>query len=146
MGDDCFGCGVDNAGGLHLRFERRPDGSAASRVDLVSTYQGEPGVVHGGIQATLLDEVMCKAVQYRIHDLGYDDVVVTASMELRFRAPCPVGLPLDVTAEFDRIEWPSVHVVGRILDAEQRVVTEGAARWRVLTDRPGPEPEAVDVE
>lgn len=139
MGDNCFGCGADNPDGLHLRFERRDDGSAASQAEVSSAYQGEPGVVHGGIQATLLDEIMCKAVQYRVQDLGYDDVVVTASMELRFRAPCPIESPLLLTAEVERVEWPSVHVVGRISSGEQQVVTEGAARWRVLTDRPAPE-------
>lgn len=55
-GYQCFGCDPENAVGLALEFHR--DG------DVVTTewqpraeLEGYPGVVHGGIQATLADEI-----------------------------------------------------------------------------------------
>ena len=66
---NCFGCDPNNPIGLRLSFllERTPDG------DLVTTsweprrdLEGYPGVVHGGIQATLCDEVAAWYV-YAVH-------------------------------------------------------------------------------
>ena len=54
----CFGCGEDNPEGLHLQFEEQPDGAGHAVVVLGDHHSGEPGIVHGGIQATMLDEVM----------------------------------------------------------------------------------------
>ncbi len=55
-GYQCFGCDPNNGVGLRLTFHRRDDVVTTTwhpRGDL----EGYPGVVHGGIQATLADEV-----------------------------------------------------------------------------------------
>lgn len=55
-GYNCFGCAPDNPAGFHLEFFEDGD-------DIVTfwqpsaPYQGWEGIVHGGIQALLLDEV-----------------------------------------------------------------------------------------
>ena len=54
----CFGCGPANPSGLKLRFYETDDGVESEYV-VPSDLDGAPGIVHGGIQATLLDEVMC---------------------------------------------------------------------------------------
>ena len=145
MSHECFGCGLDNPSGLHLEITEAANRSATCTAIVPRIYAGEPGVVHGGIQATLLDEVLCKAVQYDMWSRDIDAVVVTASMELRFRAACPIDEPLTIRAAVDRIDWPSYHVSGAILDSSGVVVTEATARWRVLGDVPiPPDLEPVD--
>ncbi len=134
MSDECFGCGLDNPDGLHLKIEQAADKSAVCTATVPRAYAGEPGVVHGGIQATLLDEVLCKAAQYDMWARDIDAVIVTASMELRYRAACPIDEALTIRAFVDRVEWPSYHVVGSIADQSGNVVTEATARWRVLGD------------
>jgi uncharacterized protein (TIGR00369 family) len=53
----CFVCGESNAIGLKLRFTT--DGHAVhTRFRLRDTHIGFRGVVHGGILATVLDEIM----------------------------------------------------------------------------------------
>lgn len=55
-GYQCFGCDPNNGIGLRLTFHRAGDVVTTTwspRGDL----EGYPGVVHGGIQATLADEV-----------------------------------------------------------------------------------------
>jgi hypothetical protein len=53
--------GADNPKGLRLRFFETDEGV---EVDYVSPphLDGAPGIIHGGIQGTLLDEAMCMAV------------------------------------------------------------------------------------
>lgn len=52
----CFGCGPHNPHGLRLRFEREGD-VVRSRFTLGSGYDGPPGILHGGLQAMVADEV-----------------------------------------------------------------------------------------
>jgi acyl-coenzyme A thioesterase PaaI-like protein len=52
----CFGCGPHNPHGLRMRFEREGD-VIRSRLTLGSGYDGPPGILHGGLQAFIADEV-----------------------------------------------------------------------------------------
>jgi len=52
----CFGCGPNNPHGLQLRFEREGD-VVRTRFTLGAGYDGPPGILHGGLQALIADEV-----------------------------------------------------------------------------------------
>jgi acyl-coenzyme A thioesterase PaaI-like protein len=91
-GGGCFGCSGDNPAGLRLRFFRDPAG-VRCETTIAAAYQGAPQVVHGGIQAVLLDETCCAAAYFTTG--GF---VVTGALDLRYRRPCPVGTALVVTA------------------------------------------------
>ena len=52
----CFGCAPDNVAGLHMEFFR--DGEEFwSEWSPKEQFDGWKGVVHGGIQVTLMDEI-----------------------------------------------------------------------------------------
>jgi uncharacterized protein (TIGR00369 family) len=86
----CFVCGPHNPDGLHLEFVRDGDDGARSTVTLPPRVQGWRGVAHGGIAVMLLDEVMAYAC------ILHGDRAVTASCEVRFRKPVPLGQTLVV--------------------------------------------------
>ncbi len=90
--DHCFACGRKNPGGLGMRVEYAP-AEAICRVTLADTFQGWAGIAHGGVVATLLDEIMAHAV---LHFVGHG---VTASLELRYLQPVPLGRELLVRGE-----------------------------------------------
>lgn len=52
----CFGCGPHNPTGLRLKFERDGD-IIRTRFTLGPGYDGPPGLMHGGLQALVADEV-----------------------------------------------------------------------------------------
>ena len=81
----CFVCGPSNPDGLHLAFVRDGDDGARSTVTLPPRVQGWRGVAHGGVAMMLLDEVMAYAC------ILHGDIAVTASCEIRFRKPVPLG-------------------------------------------------------
>ena len=81
----CFVCGLANPDGLQLEFHWDED-EMWTDFFTHERYQGYNGVTHGGISATILDEVMAKHLTTR--GLG----VVTASMEIRYRKPVPTGV------------------------------------------------------
>ena len=80
----CFGCGPDNPMGLRLDgFER--DGNTV-RAGFVPRpeYRGFSDILHGGIVATALDEILAWTAI-----LVADTMVVTGKLELRYRQPAP---------------------------------------------------------
>jgi acyl-coenzyme A thioesterase PaaI-like protein len=91
----CFVCGLLNDAGLHAKFYTEKPGHV--RVDWTAPerYQGYPGHLHGGISAALLDEVAGRTV------LGATAFrfFVTMKMELRYRKPVPIGVPLVIRGE-----------------------------------------------
>ena len=91
----CFGCGQANLFGLQLEVDARDDGAVAGRFFVKQDHQGPPGYAHGGILATALDEAMALLV----HQLGVH--AYTTGLEIRLRAPAPVGAFVDVVASLD---------------------------------------------
>jgi uncharacterized protein (TIGR00369 family) len=58
----CFVCGGENPAGLKIEFRMDPArGAAEADVTFPERFQGWEGIVHGGLLATVLDEVMIYA-------------------------------------------------------------------------------------
>lgn len=128
--DRCFGCGHQNEHGLRMRFRKTGEGSVEADYTVPGHFGGFSSVVHGGIQATLLDEVCGMS----IHVAELDEVnVVTADFRLRFRRPVPVEAPLVVRGHLERVGPPNYFTRGEILDADGEVLTTAEARWRRLS-------------
>lgn len=80
----CFGCGPDNPIGLHIDgFEHEGD-TVRARFRPRHDYRGFHDILHGGIVATALDEILAWT-----SILVAGTMAVTATMELRFRNPAP---------------------------------------------------------
>jgi uncharacterized protein (TIGR00369 family) len=89
---NCFVCGLTNPVGLKLVFyETGPDEVVASYTP-DKDYEGYPDVLHGGIVASVLDEVGGRVVM--IGDPTH--FMMTAKLDVRYRRPTPVGQPLKV--------------------------------------------------
>jgi uncharacterized protein (TIGR00369 family) len=87
----CFGCGGANQRGMQLTFEQDDRARRIRGVFRVAAdYQGGPGFVHGGIVATLLDEVMAKVSRFE------QDYAVTSELNVEYVKPVPVGEELTV--------------------------------------------------
>lgn len=122
VADQDANSGDDRAAGLRLRFERRPPGLVATFVPR-EQHRGGPGLLHGGLAATALDETMAA--------LGWvlDDVhCVTATLEVRYRLPVPIdGQELTVEAWRERPEpRRRQRVHGRLLLADGSPAVEAS--------------------
>ena len=80
----CFGCSPTSEAGLNLSFFRNGD-EIHSLYSIPDRFHGAPGVAHGGIVATLIDEVSCATVFF-----STDTGVVTGELTVRYLKPCPV--------------------------------------------------------
>jgi acyl-coenzyme A thioesterase PaaI-like protein len=104
---NCFVCGVNNPSGLHMRFYETNTNpvSVIAEYTVPAHFQGYPGVVHGGIIATMLDEVTSRTI-FRGDPPRF---VVTAKLSMRYRKPVPVETPL--------------RLIGRVVEDRGRVIT-----------------------
>jgi len=124
----CFGCGQKNPIGLKLNFSW--DGKVA-RTEFTPNklHQGWAGVVHGGIIACLLDEVMSYAARFA----GVDSL--TARMQTRFRRPLQIDEPLTITAYLTKKTRKVVEAKGEISLKDGTVVADSTATMFVLGQR-----------
>ncbi len=90
MDDYCFACGKANPLGLKLKIQPHPEGGAVAQFTPPREFQGYEGVLHGGIAATLVDEVMVWASFFQ----GVP--VVTGTLTVKYRRPVPVEQPLEI--------------------------------------------------
>lgn len=81
--DGCFVCGLQNPIGLNLKFVS--DGETVrTEFSPKPEHEGYKGILHGGILAAIIDEVMIKV------PLARNIVCLTASMEVRFKSPATI--------------------------------------------------------
>ncbi len=82
---NCFGCAPSNPIGLKLHFELQDDWLQA-QWQPSKEYEGWENVLHGGIQATLLDEIASWIVFVKLKTAG-----VTSRLEMKFHHPVAIS-------------------------------------------------------
>jgi uncharacterized protein (TIGR00369 family) len=118
----CFACGDVNPIGMRLHIELG-EGWAETTWEPGPDYVGWEDKVHGGLLATLLDEVMAWAPS------SYDSWAVTAEMNLRFRSPANPGERLSARGWVTERRRRIYHVRGEVRGADGRMVAEATGRF-----------------
>ncbi len=78
---NCFGCSPDNDAGLKMSFSRSGE-SVICEWQPHPRFEGYPGVIHGGIQATLADETAAWFIHAVLGTAG-----VTREMNVTYHHP-----------------------------------------------------------
>ncbi len=119
--------GMRNASGLHLQYH-------LTGVRVVTTWvpgddhAGFPGLVHGGLIAAVLDDVMgrCSVLHRRW--------VVTGRMETRFREVAPLGAALLVEGWTTRFTRRVMQAEARMSLQDGTVVAEATGTYLPVPD------------
>lgn len=119
---NCFACGGANPIGMHLAIEL-DEGAAATTWVARPDFVGWEEKVHGGILATLLDEVMAWAPS------SYDSWAVTAEMSIRYRSPANPGEELRARGWVTERRRRIYHVRGEVRGADGRIIAEATGRF-----------------
>jgi acyl-coenzyme A thioesterase PaaI-like protein len=126
----CFVCGRDNPVGLKVKWDQDPaSGEIRGRVTIPKHFNGYPGVAHGGVVAAILDETAGRSI---LLDGGFEDLMVTAKLEVAYRRPTPTGVALEAVGRLLRRAGARAEA-----EAELRLPDGSvAARASVLLARP----------
>jgi len=143
----CIGCGADHPGGLHMRMVAGPGLSAHSELLVSEYHQGAPGLAHGGVMSTAMDEAM--GVLNRLLRVP----AVTARLEVDYRRPVPVGCTLHIASSIVAHDRRKVYTeaVARLDAADGPVAITAAALFLQVSlqhfaDHGNPEHLAVAIE
>ncbi|HLW06128.1 MAG TPA: PaaI family thioesterase [Marinilabiliaceae bacterium] len=114
----CFGCAPHNPGGLHMHFYLE-DGVFFGIWQPQNNFEGYKGVLHGGIQATMMDEVASWFVYSQIGTAG-----VTKSMQVAYISPTRVTeLPILVKAVLQEKVENEIHLAVELISESKVTAT-----------------------
>jgi acyl-coenzyme A thioesterase PaaI-like protein len=134
---NCFACGSLNEQGLHLELHVAGD-RCWTELTLEDRFQGWDRIAHGGIVATILDEVMAWSLA------SSDNWGVTARIAVTFRKPVPIGSRIRAEGWIEDNRRRLIQTSARIVDAgsgavlataEATYVAAGPERKRELQAR-----------
>ena len=121
--DQCFGCGGAQPHGLHLEARAGEGVSLTAEFTVRSAHQGAPGLAHGGVLATALDETL-GSLNWLLRTIA-----VTGRLETDFVRPVPVGTVLHLEAEVTAVAGRKIYsrATGRIGGPEGPVAVRAGA-------------------
>jgi len=123
----CFGCSPNNPIGLQMEFFKAGD-------EIVSTwtpganYQGFHDILHGGIQATMMDEIASWVVFIILETAG-----VTYRLQSTYRKPVRISKgPLSLRAKLIEQQRRIARIDVKLLDGEGMLCSESTVEYFVL--------------
>jgi len=122
----CFVCGPENPIGLRVRFRMEGDvciGEFTPRPE----HMGYDQVTHGGIQFSLLDDVMANWLWLQ----GLQ--CFTARADIRYREHLPVGTPVRLESRCARRKGRLALMEGRIVRLDNEAVVAEASGSFMIT-------------
>lgn len=114
---DCVVSGRANPMGIDARLWREGD-EAVCRVTLGAAFEGAPGRAHGGVVAALMDETMGLVMSISATP------AFTGRLTVTYRAPTPLGEPLEVRARLAGQEGRKITVRAELRSGD-RLLAQG---------------------
>jgi uncharacterized protein (TIGR00369 family) len=123
----CYGCGEDNEHGLRLRPYH--DGEwIVAEYTAEKRHRGFSRVVHGGVIAALLDEILTCA-----SSIAMDELAATVGLEVEFKAPMIIGERYLIRARHLGGKEGRHSSEGEITSESGKVIARGRGHFIMLT-------------
>lgn len=135
----CFVCGVANPVGLQLKFNEVSPGVIESEYTAPQHFQGYPGILHGGIVATMLDETCGRAHM----DGNSSRFYYTARLQIQYRKNVPIGQPLRLVGRAGEVRGRKAQATATLYNAAGDLLAEAEA---LLIEIPAQAMQGVDLE
>jgi uncharacterized protein (TIGR00369 family) len=123
----CFCCGADNERGLRLSITYPEKGTAETSLEVPAWFSGWKSMTHGGLLATLLDEIMAHAC------VGMAQRAVTAEITVRYQKAVETGARIRARGTVEEARGRVLSTRGWLYDAEGSLVAEATARFIATT-------------
>jgi acyl-coenzyme A thioesterase PaaI-like protein len=107
----CFGCGTANPIGLGLDGFERIDNTVRATFHPRPDYHGFADLLHGGIVAAALDEIMAWTAI-----LVEETMVMTGTLDLRYRKPARSTSTFDLVGELEQRRGRRLQISGTLID------------------------------
>lgn len=119
----CFVCGESNPKGLNIRFFA-DEHSAYVPLFLREEQMGYPGIAHGGVLMSILDELMGWSATMHTGEFS-----VSAEITTRFLKPVPLYTPLTARAQMTQRRGRVWYTHGEIVDEKGTVYVRATGKY-----------------
>ena len=136
----CFICGLENPVGLKLHIYQTEPGVIETTYTAPEHFQGYPGVLHGGIVASILDEISGRA---HMGDPSEPRFMFTGKLEVKYRKNVPIGKPLKIVGKARKTKGKMGEGWAGIYDEEGTLLAEATT---LLIDVPDDILDNTDLE
>jgi uncharacterized protein (TIGR00369 family) len=131
-GYNCFGCSSENRFGLKMHFIEEEDG-LYSYWKPEEHFQGWIGILHGGIQATLLDEIASWVVFVKLGKSG-----VTSELKIRYKKAVEMKkTPLFIKGVMREMQRNIAVIDTYLYDSEGILCAQGECKYFTFSDETG---------
>ena len=125
----CFGCSPTNPVGLKLKFYRAQS-ALYTQFTPKKDHVGWGNITHGGIMATLLDEISAWTTMSLMQTF-----CVTETLNLTYHKPVPVDVTVTVKGQVLRQDHKRTYIIASILDAQGQVCVQADVQMRQMRHR-----------
>ena len=123
----CFGCSPHNPAGLQMEFFL--DGEdVVAKWHPKEHFMGFDNILHGGIRATLIDEIAAWVVFLKLETMGYTTKLTVNYTDVVYTNKGPITLRARIRERTKK----SALIDIEILNKEGKVVTTGEAEYFVI--------------
>ncbi|MCB1194597.1 PaaI family thioesterase [bacterium] len=126
---NAYCCGKENGKGLHAEFAIEGD-CVRGVYRPESRLCGYPGIVHGGVLATLVDEAMFWAATRAYRKFCY-----AVEVNVRYKQPVPVGEEITITARESGKIKKIVVIEGAILNKNGQTLVKAEGKYFPFSDQ-----------
>jgi acyl-coenzyme A thioesterase PaaI-like protein len=125
-GYNCIACGPKHPFGLRLEFFYDEDTrTVSSQMTPGDLFSGFPGILHGGIQATILDEIAFWGVWAQHGQSGF-----TYDFNIQYRKKCPPDVLLEALGEVGDVQRRLVSVNVQLRNQQNKdTYSKGTVRY-----------------
>lgn len=120
--DMCFVCGRHNPAGLYMQFYDNGKDEVCSDYTVAARYQSYPGIVHGGVLASMLDEVIGRVAMIGDHH----HFMVSVKLQVLYRHPVPIETALKIRGRVVRLSGRLGKAQGEVILPDGKVACEAA--------------------
>ena len=119
---------MDNKLGVRAQFYNMEDGSVGGLFTFRPEHQSYPGRVHGGMLATMIDELAGRVLWTDRPDC----IAVTMDINVKYRKPVPYDVPLIGRGMYVEKLSRGYSAKCQIMDTEGNVLAEGVAKYLIM--------------
>lgn len=124
----CIICGMDNTLGVKAQFYNMADGSVGALFTFRPEHQSYPGRVHGGMLATMIDELAGRVLWTDRPDC----IAVTMDISVKYRKPVPYDVELVGRGVYVEKLSRGYSAKCQIMDKDGNVLAEGVAKYLIM--------------
>ncbi|MFX0087679.1 MAG: PaaI family thioesterase [Candidatus Hodarchaeota archaeon] len=122
---DCFGCSQKNLLGLKLQFWYTAD-SCLSYYTIPSQFCGFSGIAHGGIIATILDEVAAWTIITQLLKVG-----ITLNSSIEYLKPIRTDVDIIIEGKVIENDEKSAKVLTTISSPNGVILAKAKSNWLI---------------